>query len=406
MPKKITMDARWVDAIEVPRDGEGIDAGDVELPMGDLLGNDRFLLRLVNNLQTEIEDLKKSRGGFTLSTQPGVTLEPGSTQTLTLLLGRYENFNDAVTLTVDGLPGGVTAALSETSTTGSSVTLTLTASAQAVPGNFTLLVTGTSGSRTAQARTQLTVTAQTLPATFDIIPSRNLVTVSGTAGDKFPIAIDRQGGFADAVAFSGVNLPSGVTLTFTPETTTGNTTEMQVQTNTGFPAGTYNLQIRATSGSKVVTKALSMTVTPPAVPEGDFSLIVGYDMFPDTSNGATITINRTGGFRGDVIIGPIQADAVIQRLGDGTVRTFAPPVLNINGQTGRITTSANTVRVTANGAATGWVNSGVADSVVTMLPFVAGRDVVTAYVQADTIIGTSLVTRRVPVTIRVGTRSS
>lgn len=409
MPKKITTTPVWVEFIEVPRDGEGIDAADVELPMSDLLGNDRYLLQLVNNLSTQIEDLKRSRGGFTISVQPGLQLEPSTNKQVTVLIGRYDGFTDPVDLVVDGLPGGVTATLSESSVTGDSSVLTLTASNAAVAGVYTILVSGASGTRTALGRLQLTVTAQTLPASFDLVGLPAQVSVDRADGNNAGTVfarIERTGGFSDAVSMSAPNLPAGVTVNFDPagpNSTSGTVAAITVAES--VPAGTYNLQLRGSAGNKVVTKAISLIVTALPQVSGDFQLSIAYDNGSQlVANGATITINRTGGFAGDVSLRPTQATISIPGSSTITLTEVPAPVMNINGQTGTVVTNANTVRVTANGAATGWTNSGVARP-VTIFDYVLSRDLITLDVEATATINGQLITRRIPVSVRLGTRS-
>jgi hypothetical protein len=65
-------------------------------------------------------------------------------------------FTGSVAFTVSGLPSGVTAAFSPTSSATSSV-LTLTASSTATTGAFTITVTGTSGTTTANTTFTLSV---------------------------------------------------------------------------------------------------------------------------------------------------------------------------------------------------------------------------------------------------------
>ena len=47
MPQKMTAEAGWNDTLDLPRDGEAIDAADVNAPMRLLLGNDKHLIAQV-----------------------------------------------------------------------------------------------------------------------------------------------------------------------------------------------------------------------------------------------------------------------------------------------------------------------------------------------------------------------
>ncbi len=98
--------------------------------------------------------------GFAASPS-SVSIVSGSSGTTTLTVSPTNGFSSAVSLSVSGLPSGVTASFSPTSTTSTS-TLQLSVSATATPGNYTLTVTGHSGILTHSATVTLTVTAATV----------------------------------------------------------------------------------------------------------------------------------------------------------------------------------------------------------------------------------------------------
>jgi len=101
--------------------------------------------------------------GFTVTPSPSsVSVTQGSTATSTITVASQNGFNSATTLSVSGLPTGVTAAFSPNPITppanGSATsTLTFTASSTATAGTNTVTVTGTSGATTVTANITLTV---------------------------------------------------------------------------------------------------------------------------------------------------------------------------------------------------------------------------------------------------------
>lgn len=103
--------------------------------------------------------------GFTVSNSPNaVSMQQGTNATSTTTVTSQNGFNSATTLSVSGLPSGVTAAFSTNPVTppanGSATsTLTFTASSTATTGTSTVTVTGTSGTITQTATITLTVTA-------------------------------------------------------------------------------------------------------------------------------------------------------------------------------------------------------------------------------------------------------
>ncbi len=100
--------------------------------------------------------------GFTLtSSAPTVSVSQGASTTDTISVTDLNGFSGSVTLAASGLPSGVTAAFSPSSTTGSS-TLTLTASASVLAATSTVTITGTSGSLTATSTISLTVAGSSI----------------------------------------------------------------------------------------------------------------------------------------------------------------------------------------------------------------------------------------------------
>jgi len=96
---------------------------------------------------------------YALSESPtSVSAVQGGSATTTVTVTPSGGFTGSVSLAASGLPTGVTASFSPTSTTSTS-TLTLTASSTATAGTSTVTITGTSGSLTHTSTISLTVTA-------------------------------------------------------------------------------------------------------------------------------------------------------------------------------------------------------------------------------------------------------
>jgi glucuronoarabinoxylan endo-1,4-beta-xylanase len=95
--------------------------------------------------------------GFSLSpSASSLSVKQGASGTDTISVTDIGGFTGSVSFVASGMPSGVTAAFSPTSSTSSSV-LTLTASSTATTGAFTITVTGTSGSTTASTTFTLAV---------------------------------------------------------------------------------------------------------------------------------------------------------------------------------------------------------------------------------------------------------
>jgi VCBS repeat-containing protein len=102
--------------------------------------------------------------GYAVSASPSaLSLQQGKQATSTITVTSQNGFSSATTLSVSGLPSGVTAAFSTNPVTppanGSATsTLTFTASSTATTGTSTVTVTGTSGTTTHTTTVALTVT--------------------------------------------------------------------------------------------------------------------------------------------------------------------------------------------------------------------------------------------------------
>jgi hypothetical protein len=109
---------------------------------------------------------------------------------------------------------------------------------------------------------------------FTISLNPTSLTVQQGGSGTTTLTITPQNGFTGAVGLSLVGAPSGVTLSPANVTVSGSSPVNQtltVNVGSGVAPGTYNLQVRATSGSLTKTASLSLTVTVPAT---DFSMVL------------------------------------------------------------------------------------------------------------------------------------
>ena len=88
--------------------------------------------------------LAPSVAGFSLAVTPDTArVTQGATGNTLVTLTRTGGFADAVAITTDSLPSGVTAAIGAPSLAGDTTTIVLTASATATPGTYRFFVIGT-----------------------------------------------------------------------------------------------------------------------------------------------------------------------------------------------------------------------------------------------------------------------
>lgn len=121
---------------------------------------------------------------FTLSASPSIlNASPGASIQSVIAIAPVGTFNQAVALSVSGLPQGVTASFSPASTTGSS-TLTLSVGSQVAPGIHIVNIAASSGSLNHLTTVALLVPASS-PAPVPVDLS-SIYNVTGIAADGTP----------------------------------------------------------------------------------------------------------------------------------------------------------------------------------------------------------------------------
>ncbi len=249
---------------------------------------------------------------FSLQTTPAaLTIVEGATGTASITVAPANGFNNAVSLTVSGLPSGVTASFSPASTATAS-TLSFTASASAAVGTATVTVTGKSGSLSATVGITLTVAA---PSTFSLGASAATLSVTQGASGTDTITVTPKTGFSGKVTLAVSGLPKGVTASFNPATT-ATTSVVTFTAASTATTGTANITVTGAAGTSSTYATVSLTVkaapsvTLAAAP-ASLSIAQG---FASTS---TITMSPVNGFTGAVSLG-------ISGLPSGVTAAFSP----------------------------------------------------------------------------------
>lgn len=195
---------------------------------------------------------------FSLSASPNsLTLVQGNSGNSTITVNPVNGFNGTVSLSISGLPSGVTASFNPTSTTSSS-TLTLTAASGAATGTFTLTVTGASSTLTRTTTLTLTINAPVVP---DFTLSASPASVSVRRGNSVTstITVNPVNGFNSSVSLSASGLPNGVTATFNPSSTTSSSTLTLTAASTAS-TGTATVTVTGASGTLTHTVNITLAV--------------------------------------------------------------------------------------------------------------------------------------------------
>ncbi|HEV2989637.1 MAG TPA: glycoside hydrolase family 6 protein [Candidatus Angelobacter sp.] len=188
---------------------------------------------------------------FSLSANPASVsvTQGGAAASSTITVTPLSGFTGSVTLSVGATPSGVTASLSGN-------TVTFSASSTAVAGTSTVTITGTSGSLTHTTTISVTVVRNTP----DFSLSGSAVSVAQGATGNSTITITPVNGFTGTVTLAASGLPTGVTASFNPASTTTTSTLTFTASSTAT-TGTTNVTVTGTSGALTHTTTVALTVT-------------------------------------------------------------------------------------------------------------------------------------------------
>jgi hypothetical protein len=128
---------------------------------------------------------------------------------------------------------------------------------------------------------------------FSLSVSGGVNAVTGATG-TIDITITRTNGFGEAVTFSADGLPAGVTKTFTPNPSSGDTSALGLAVAKNVAPGDYPLTVKGIAGSltKTTTLVLTVTLAPSEINE---VAIRGNDTSTQVRQGAgTITVGVAG----------------------------------------------------------------------------------------------------------------
>jgi subtilisin family serine protease len=97
-------------------------------------------------------------------------------------------------------------------------------------------------------------------AGFTLSASPTGQNVTRGQSTSYAITVSRSGGFSSAVSFSVSGLPNRSTATFSPSSTTGNSSTLTVSTSPRTKTGTRTLTITGSGGGRTSTTQVTLTV--------------------------------------------------------------------------------------------------------------------------------------------------
>ncbi|MBK9977082.1 MAG: putative Ig domain-containing protein [Gemmatimonadetes bacterium] len=189
------------------------------------------------------------------------TVSAGGLAVSTTIIVRRTEFLGEVTLAVDGtLPTGVSANISPSPTTGNSIVVSLSATAQATPGTYPITLKGT-GPGIPAASVQLTLVVNPFASIASISLSRTTVSVAQGGTGSTTATIVRSS-FTGAVTFAVTGEPNGVTVALGNNPTSTSSMPITLTVAPNVAPGSYPLTVSASAaGVATVSTTLTLSVT-------------------------------------------------------------------------------------------------------------------------------------------------
>jgi uncharacterized membrane protein len=242
---------------------------------------------------------------FTITSSPSsLSVVQGHSGTTTIGTTVNGSFDNPILLSVSGVPAGTSARFSVNPIpapgTGNSV-LTLNAGSNTAVGTYPITITGTGGGLQQSTTVRLTVTTT---GTFTIRASPSALTIVQGHSGTSTISTAVSGGFNKAITLSASGVPSGTTVSFSPDPIpppgAGNSRLiLTVGSNTG--AGTYNIVITGSGGGLQHSATVSLTVTAAA----NFTVAASpatLRFIRGNQAASTITTSVSGGFNNAITL--------------------------------------------------------------------------------------------------------
>jgi len=242
---------------------------------------------------------------FSITASPSsLTIQQGNQGTSTITTTISGGFNSAISLSASGMPSGVGVTFSPQTIpapgAGNSTT-TITVSSSAPVGTYPITVTGSGGGIQQNTTVTLTVTAQ--QANFSLSASPSSLTIQQGNQGTSTITSTVSGGFNSAVSLSASGMPSGVGVSFNPQTIpapgSGNST-MTITVSSSTPTGTYPITVTGNGGGLQRNTTVTLTVSAQGA---NFTLSASPNTLSialGTQGTSTITATISGGFNGAI----------------------------------------------------------------------------------------------------------
>jgi hypothetical protein len=193
---------------------------------------------------------------FNITLSPNqITLSKGTSQTASISIAGFNRFGGTVSLTATA-PAGLSASFKPSTVTGTGLsTLNVTSSKTIPSGNYTIVITGTSGGLSHSANFNVTIPV----ADFRLVVPTPPPTIAGQQTSSIITIIPDNGFGATVVLTKSVTSSNGLTCTLSANSVT-NSTDSNLQCSAPDP-GNSMVTVTGTSGRLVHTVSIEVVTT-------------------------------------------------------------------------------------------------------------------------------------------------
>lgn len=243
--------------------------------------------------------------GFGLSASPSsATVSQGQSTSFTITVTMMNGFGGTVTLSASA-PPNISLSTFVTPKTGTppfSASLTVTVDQSVLPGDYSIGISGVSGSQTVGTAVSVTVTATDY--SIALAPSSN--TVAPGSSVTFTASVSSSGGFSNVVVLSVQGILSGFSAQLSQSSGIPPfTSTVTVSVSSSVSLGTYQIGVSGCSGSGCpATGSIREAMAQLVVALGDFSL----NLSPTTLSAPqgsqqvfTVSTSVVGSWSGDIV---------------------------------------------------------------------------------------------------------
>ena len=226
---------------------------------------------------------------------PEITVLTGRTAAFGFTVDRSGGYTGDVAFTATGLPAGVTANFAPNPTRGGTV-LYATPSASTPNGRYTVTIKATSDPLNARF-TSVILSVTSTPDFALVVPASVNLPIGGTVSPQ--IGYRLVGSTAPIVSLGVTGLPPGVSFSFVPNPTFGDSTLIFTAT-AGLNAGLYPITIVGVTGSITHSYPMALNLFGPAGGFGLSAAPSSLTIARGASSSYAVTIIPTGGFASSI----------------------------------------------------------------------------------------------------------